>query len=264
MPIINPNSYTSTIKSMQQIVDNFDKTHELQIFSVQECWVWRAGVFHWITKQMIYIIPNELLCVLHIISILLTSLFLTYKYNPLDYVLMKENTYVYQETKIKIGNIMNSGLVIITNQKADEYGFEYFRDNSGLENIASKGFQYVYYDDINTIIINTHLQSGNNNDVKENQLRQIKEFINTYEHCNIFINGDFNIDINNTENDKITEILKLKKLNGLENTTNDNKCYDHCYTNIELDKYNYEIDEDDISDHYKLSVTIDKNMRINA
>lgn len=264
MPLINPNSYTSPIKVIQQTIDNFDKTHELQIFSIQECWVWRAGIFHWITKQMIYIIPNKVLCLLHILSILLTSVFLTYTYNPMDYVKLPERCYVYQENKIQTTKLMNSGLVMITNYKADEYGFEYFKSNSGLENIASKGFQYIYYEDINTIIINTHLQSGNNNDVKENQLKQIREFIDTYEKCNIFINGDFNINIDDTENDKISEFIHFKKLNGFEKTTDDNKCYDHCYTNVELDYNNidYEIHEDDISDHYKLTINIDKDFRI--
>lgn len=263
MPFVNPNSYSAPIKSIQQTINNFDKTYELQVFSIQECWVWRAGAFHWITTNLIEILPNEVLCILHLLSLLVTSFILTYKYNPLEYVDIKENLYVYQDTNIKFGNIMNSGLVIVSNQEADESGFEYFTSSSGLEKIASKGFQFIYYEDINTIIINTHLQSGKNTTVKENQLEQIRAFIKTYNQCNIFINGDFNIDIEDMADDKIARTLELNKINGIEDTTNENKSYDHCYTNVnlEFEDMDYEICQDDISDHYKLIINIDKDLR---
>ena len=264
MPIINSNSYMSTIECIQETIDNYDKTYELQIFSIQECWVWRAGIFYKITKEFMNITPNWLLCILHIISIIITSLFIGGNYNPLEYVKFKENLYIYQDNTIKMGKLMNSGLAIITNQEADDYGFEYFKCNKGLEKMASKGFQYIYYDNINTIIINIHLQSGQKMIIKENQLKQIKKFINNYKQCNIFIIGDYNIDINETGNDNIKSILGLIKINDTEITTIENKSYDHCYTNVELDleNSNYEIYEDKKSDHYKLTININKDLRL--
>jgi hypothetical protein len=258
MPFVNPNSYSSSVKSIQETVNIFDENSGLQIFSIQECWVWRAGAFHWITKNLIEQLPNKLLSIMHVLSVLLTSFIFPHKYNPLEYVELPHNLYVYQDTHIKCGKIMNSGLAIITNKEADESGFEYFNSNDGLEKIASKGFQFIYYDDINTIIINTHLQSGKNTILKMEQLLQIKEFINPYEHSNLYINGDFNLNIEDIADDAIARTLGQKKINGIEETTRGGKSYDHCYTNdlIEFGNISYEIVEDNKSDHHKLIVNV--------
>ena len=258
MPFANPNSYSSSMKSIQEIVNNFDENSGLQIFSIQECWVWRAGAFHWITQKSIDIIPNKILSLMHAFSILVTSFILTQKYNPLKYVELTQNLYVYQDTQIKFGKIMNSGLAIITNKEADASGFEYFKKNVGLEKIASKGFQFIYYNDINTIVINTHLQSGKDAIVKEEQLLQIKEFINPYNQCKIYINGDFNINIVDIADDVIARTLGMNKINGIEETMTGGKSYDHCYTSesIEFNNADYEIYQDNKSDHYKLIVNV--------
>jgi hypothetical protein len=258
MPFVNPDSYSSSIRSIQETVNNFEENSGLQIFSIQECWVWRAGAFHWITQKIIDTIPNKLLSIMHLSSVLFTSFILPRKYNPLEYVELAPNMYVYQDTQIKFGNIMNSGLAIITNKEADESGFEPFNSNDGLEKIASKGFHFIYYDDINTIIINTHLQSGKNTIIKEEQLVQIKEFINTYDQCKIYINGDFNINIVDIADDVIARTLCLNKINGIEETMTGGKSYDHCYTNesIEFNNTDYEIYQDSKSDHYQLIVNV--------
>ena len=265
MPFANPNSYSSSVKSIQETVNNFSENSGLQIFSIQECWVWRAGAFHWITKNLIEQLPNKLLSIMHVLSVLVTSFYLQHKYNPLEYVELTPNLYVYQDTQIKFGKIMNSGLAIITNREANASGFEYFKRNDGFEKIASKGFQYIYYDDINTIIINAHLQSGKNTILKTEQLQQIKEFINPYGQSKIYINGDFNINIEDIADDAIARTLGLKKINGIEETTTRGNSLDHCYTNdlIELDNISYEIVEDNKSDHHKLIVNVNNGQMTN-
>lgn len=51
MPLINPNSYTSPIKVIQQTIDNFDKTHELHLYIA----IWVRSIIHIIKYNMLWI-----------------------------------------------------------------------------------------------------------------------------------------------------------------------------------------------------------------
>lgn len=256
MPFMNPKSYASTIEIIQNLVNDYKKSDELQICSIQECWVLRAGPFNLITSRFIDIYSNIILSLLHLLCLLITSFMWSSTYNPLNYVQFHSDVYIYQDTNVKTCKLMNSGLVMITNQKADDHGFKYFRHNSGFELLASKGFQYIYYEKFQTLIINTHIQHGNNHSLKLNQLKQIKKFIDKYNHCEIFVNGDFNIDVKDIAQDEIAQILNLTKINGLGSTTVYDKSVDHCYTNAKINTIKYSLQKHMNTDHHKLTVKL--------
>jgi hypothetical protein len=263
MILKNPLCYKNPIMAIQNTINDIEKTRELQVISIQECWVWRAGIFGWIPYNVLSALPNIVLVFMHIISLVFTNLFACKNYNPMDYVdTSKLNLHTYQNTSINTMNLMNSGLLMISNIEADEDGFIEFTDQIGLERLSSKGFQYIYYEDIDTIVINTHMQSGDNIGVKRRQIEQILSFLSTLDVDSIYVNGDFNLNTNNIIDKHTLDILKLEGLNGIEPTTLEGETFDHCLTN-RISTYEYSISKsDNISDHYKLVFSINNDFVI--
>ena len=263
MILKNPLCYKNPIIAIQNTINDIEKTRELQVISIQECWVWRAGIFGWIPYNVISVLPNMLLVFMHIISLIFTNVFVCKNYNPVDYVDMSEtNLHIYQNTSISTTNLMNSGLLMIANIAADDDGFIEYTDQMGLERLSSKGFQYIYYEDIDTMIVNTHMQSGDNIGVKRRQIEQILSFLSTMDVDAIYVNGDFNLNKNNIIDKHILDILKLEGLNGNEPTTREGDTFDHCLTN-RISTYEYYISKsENISDHYKLVFGINNDFVI--
>lgn len=261
MILKNPKCYQNPIVAMQNTVNDIGITQELHVISIQECWVWRAGIFGWIPCNIISIFPNTVLIIMHIISLILTNIFVCKNYNPMNYVdTSGNNIHVYQNASINRTKLMNSGLLMIANVAADDDGFIEYTDQTGLELLSSKGFQYIYYENNDTMIINTHMQSGDNARVKQKQIEQILSFLSELDIDTIYVNGDFNLNTNNIIDKHILGTLNLEGLNINEPTTREGYMLDHCLTN-RISEYEYSISKsDNISDHYKLVFSINNEI----
>ena len=247
----NPYCYCNTIVCLEHLKDEVENNDDFVVVAVQESWIWKAGIFGWVGSKFLKKCNTNFASFLHVISLLFTYIFTLKNLNVAENLNTKDNTFIYQDKRVNRFNIMNSGLLMITNAKADDVGFIEFNDKTGLEYLSSKGFQYLYYENIDSLFINTHLQSENHNDIKEKQVKQIKVFIDKHKAKNKYIMGDFNLDLyNNSKQKIILESMHLKNINKNISTTNKGVVIDYCFSNDEY--FDFKVIKGNISDHYLL------------
>jgi len=253
--ISNPNFLTSPSKCIADVIDqNFDinkinqkkNRKNLIILLIQECWIF-YGFF--VSENRFISFP------VYIISLLI-PLFYYYKANPINNInslLEEKSLHIYQDSKINAAKYTNSGLLMITNQKADSEGYNYFSKHKSIDSIASKGFMWIIYESYKLIIINLHLQSEKYHKIKYEQLDEIRSFIDKFKKKNyyIYIGGDFNLNIKNYNvKKKILNIFdNMLILTNYQATTNNNNCYDFFLTNFIPEKYVFKNIKNQLSDH---------------
>eukprot|EP01084_Bolivina_argentea_P116116 206375_1 len=124
--------------------------------------------------------------------------------------------------------LVDSGLLILSNWKPNEYGFVSFSYQPlhwyewSDEIFANKGMLYGYWktNNIGTIVINTHLttQSRNKKYMELNELEKLinklkNKYVNDSKYLEIYVVGDFNIEYSDEHlNEIMIHRLKFKRL----------------------------------------------------
>lgn len=192
----------------------------------------------------------------------------------------QSNLYINDEISIirpsvsKYYKLANSGLTIYSKLKINNSIFIPFNSASYEEKIADKGFLIVELD--NLILINTHLQYGDNK-CADKQINYIISYIkNNYKsNRRIAIVGDFNIDLRNItipyfdkiipttpthysskKNPKFNTLASLENLSISEKNNYDPNYIDGgFYSNLKLKSVNYDI-LDKYADHMAIIISL--------
>ena len=217
----------------------------LIVCSFQELWSWNTGIFPPCLLPLIgYIEYIPYLGILisfifqfvsALIGLLPIFKCLPIRYNPKKTIARILNQFVpfsYYDTKIPLRHILDNGLLILSNKKADKYGSFGYTNHACDDSLAYKGFLYTYYKQYHTLVINTHLQSAGDGAVRLLQIEELKKFIanfddlltkeiesvkhidddyrlNLNKKLKIIATGDWNVDM--TNHNLITQHQKRKQ-----------------------------------------------------
>ena len=124
--------------------------------------------------------------------------------------------------------------------------------------LVSKGFIWCYFEALNLMVINTHLQASGGEETQIAQLDEISGFIQDRKDefgcsdCKVLIAGDFNIDMGNITID-IGDCLSLTKMSDFRPTfPEENENIDHVFTDLPISEKTTHLFQSAISDHRAL------------
>ncbi|ETO15520.1 hypothetical protein RFI_21842 [Reticulomyxa filosa] len=172
----------------------------LIIFHLQELWAFKTGIFPpfllWCVSCCLFQFLALLLGLLPILKCL------PLMYNPkrqFAQQLRKYLPYTVEHSQVPWTCGFDNGLLMCFNKPPQKHGFQRFTSHRCDDSFAAKGFLWAYFQDLQLLVINTHLQvrffSAGSGKERENQLNQLKKFIDSVrEHMSVLIAGDFNID----------------------------------------------------------------------
>ena len=173
--------------------------------------------------------------------------------------LSKFHKYNYSIMPIESINLSDSGLIILSKYTIEESIFDTFNDCSKLNCLAGKGVLIIRIGDL--WIFNTHLDANAIDkliNIQIKQLDQINKIYNNLKNYNpnykFIILGDFNININNYNNNKFMKnYFDLKLLSKPNKNTWKYKTLDLIYSNLNL---NIDIHDNYPSDHNLIIINV--------
>eukprot|EP01083_Nonionella_stella_P024604 67837_1 len=215
--LTNPNrcsDYVLSVANQQE----WDKYDGLIVCGFQELWKWNTGIIPpFILSRFVYLFEYIPYCG-HIISRLFQAvtflcgtipifkLLNLFNYCPKKNVISKLNgvlEYNHYDNNIPlfpVFRLLDNGLLLLFNQKPDIHGSQSYDASKKDDWFASKGFIYCYFNEYNTLILNTHLQYRGDKEIKLKQLAQLRQFIDDFASkvegaIKVMILGDFNCDM---------------------------------------------------------------------
>jgi len=280
IPFANPRFLSNPLKCCQTLENMLNETgilineengdNELVLFCFQELWAFKVGIF----PKFVFGFLKYMECIpilgylLVMLSFLITqiqafvlSLFvnITRCYNPKDIVAQYfDFLHCVQFTFIPWTQLMDNGLLILCNHSPSKSGYHRFENMKHEDALVSKGFIWCYFEALNLMVINTHLQAAGGEATQIAQLDEIRDFIDDRKEefgcsdCKVLIAGDFNIDMMNITID-IGNCLNLTKMNDFRPTfPEDNENIDHVFTDLPISEKTTHLFQSAISDHRAL------------
>eukprot|EP01083_Nonionella_stella_P007629 21969_1 len=188
----NPRRCANYVLSMAE-KEEWSSFDGLILCNFQELWSWRTGLFPPFLLQFIgfaeYIPYLGVLIsgLFQLISLLfgLLPIFkcLPIKYNPKSQMASKLRAYLPYTTyncDIPFKTVLDNGLLILSNHKADHQGSFGYVNHACDDSLAYKGCIYAYFKKYHTLVLNTHLQSAGDGSKRMAQIEEIKEFIQQF------------------------------------------------------------------------------------
>lgn len=198
-----------------------DHNHnELVLCCFQELWAFKVGI---LPKFMFNVLKYvECLPVVGYLVVILSVFFATLQaliisliinitrcYNPKEIVIEYFRQYFGDSIQfpfIPWFQLMDNGLLILCNHSPNSTGFQSYSTYHGEDGLVSKGFIWCFFEDLDLLVINTHLQASGNIDIRLSQLNEIKIFLRekrdsfAHRRIKVLLCGDFNIDMTSFDN----------------------------------------------------------------
>lgn len=214
MPFVSPRVLTRPLQCADELGRRLAVRTDLDVLCVQEAWGWRAGPFWFIFKISQWlehlVWPFSLLSyVIFVLGLVGVLLPLPPMWDPkasMAHRIAEQSGHELGKTLFVIGScdiswetgraIMDSGLMMLVTRRPTATGFSHFDDRSREDALSNKGFLWIYYGDINALVVTTHLQASGEG-VRNRQLGQLRNFVFEFQcqhpGCKVLLAGDFNI-----------------------------------------------------------------------
>lgn len=234
---------------------------------IQEAWGWGAGFFWPLVKlaQCAESLPGclwRLSYPIYAVGALGVLLPIPPRWEPKPHIARRvavASGHVLSENLFAVGDVgdsqdcchavLDSGLLLLVNERPSASGFARYHSKRGDDSFANKGYLWAFLQERKLLVVNTHLQASGGEQVKLEQLRQLRVFLDGFSAANdgltIMAAGDWNLNLDRIG--VVEEILGLQRLSSECGAT---KCLDHVLCNVALES---DTTTEDIAAHGNLS-----------